>query len=74
MPVATRVVGDPFSAAGGADRAVAPERRRAAVRDRAEGAALRTAQRMGALIRRAVGADDLGQFDPGCARSTDARA
>src|SRR5712691_5211323 len=64
VTVATRVVADAFRAAGRADGAVATERRRAAVSDGAQGAALSAAQRVGVLIRRAMGADDVGQFDP----------
>jgi hypothetical protein len=58
------VVGDAFGAAGGADSAVAPEGRRAAVGNRTQGGPLGAAQQVGDLIRRAMGADDVGQFDP----------
>jgi hypothetical protein len=73
VAVATRIVGDAFGAAGGADGAVAPEGRRAAGRDGAQGAALRAAQRVGMLIRRAVGTDNVSQFDPVGLGSADAR-
>ena len=52
---------------------MAPERRRAAVSDGAQGATLRAAQRVGVLIRRAMGADDVGQFDPVRPGRADAR-
>ena len=52
---------------------MAAEHGRAARRDGAQSAALRAAQRVGGLIRRAVGADDIGEFDPACPFSADAR-
>jgi hypothetical protein len=64
VTVPARVIGDALDATGGAHGAVAAERSRTARRDRAQGAALRAAQRVGALIRRAVGADDIGRFNP----------
>ena len=73
VAVATRVVGDALGAAGRADGPMAAERGRAARRDGAQGAALRPAQRVGGLIRRAMGADDVGQFHPGCPARADAR-
>ena len=71
MAVAARVVGDPLGAARCADGAMAPEGRGAARRDRTQGAALSAAQRMGALIRRAVSTDDVSELDPGPPLSAD---
>jgi len=73
VTVPTRVVGDPLGAARHADGPMAAEHGRAAGRDGAEGATLRMAQGVGGLIRRAMGADDVGQFDPACPFSADAR-
>jgi len=50
-----------------------PPSGRAVRRNRTQGAALGAAQRVGALIRRAMGADDVGELDPGGALSADAR-
>jgi hypothetical protein len=52
---------------------MAAEHGRAARRNGAHGATLRAAQRVGAPIRRAMGADDVGELDPAGPRHADAR-
>ena len=72
VPVAARVVGDLLGAAGVADVAMAAERGGAAGRDGAHGAALGAGQRVGGAIRRAMGAEDVGQLHPVGPRRADA--
>jgi len=52
---------------------MAAERGGAAGRDGPQGATLGTAERMGALIRRAMSTDDVSELDPGRPRRADAR-
>ena len=74
VAVAAGVVGDELGAAGDADGPVAAEGGGAAGGDGAQGAALSAGQGVGLLIRRAMGADDIGQLDPAPALGTRARS
>jgi len=65
VAVPAGVVGDPFGAARRADGAMAAEHGGAARGDGAQGSAVSARQRVGLLVRRAVGADDVGELDAG---------
>jgi hypothetical protein len=70
VAVAAGVVGDPFGPAGVTGLAMAAEGGGAAGLDGAHGAARGAGQRMGLAIRRAMGAEDVGQLHrPGSSRA-----
>ena len=64
MAVATGVVGEAFGPAGIASFAMAAEGGGTTAFDGVHGAALGAGQRVGLAIRRPVGAEDIGHFDP----------